>query len=120
MSNQGGASTSIRREGGRCRLIDEATLTQRLKQAEADLESTKASNRLQTLNVRTRDLFKQNSFRNRNSTTPRPNWRNPCHDADADRSGGKRPLIFPLHDYRTIDGMVLDRKTDKDARSTPA
>ena len=49
---------SVVKKGDILALIDEATPTQRLKQAEADLESTRANNRLLQINAdRTRDLF---------------------------------------------------------------
>ena len=49
---------SVVKAGDVLALIDESTPTQRLRQAEADLESAKANNRLLALNVeRTRELF---------------------------------------------------------------
>src|SRR4051812_10596067 len=51
---------SIVKAGDVLARIDESTPTQKLKQAQADLESTKATNKLQQLNVdRTKELFEK-------------------------------------------------------------
>ncbi|MEO6245155.1 MAG: efflux RND transporter periplasmic adaptor subunit [Opitutaceae bacterium] len=106
---------TVVKKGDILALIDEATPTQRLRQAEADLESTKANNRLLQINAeRTRDLFAKNlvsqqeldnieaqlaqsaaSLLTRNATV---------ENAKLDLS--RCTITAP------IDGMVLDRKTD--------
>lgn len=96
--------------------IDEATPTQRLKQAEADLESTKASNRLLQLGAeRTRELFgkKLVSQQELDSAEAQLSQSNATlltrtaavENAKLDLS--RCTIVAP------IDGMVLDRKTDK-------
>lgn len=107
---------SVVKAGDVLALIDESTPTQRLKQAEADLESTKASNRLQQLNVeRTRELFKQKLVSQQE-----------LDNVDAQLAQSNATLLTrtaALENARLdlsrctitapIDGMVLDRKTDK-------
>jgi HlyD family secretion protein len=97
-------------------LIDEATPTQRLKQAEADLESTRASNRLLQLNVeRTKELHGKNlvsqqeldnveaQLAQSNATLLTRNAAVANAKLDLERC----TILAP------IDGMILDRKTDK-------
>jgi len=97
-------------------LIDESTPIQRLKQAEADLESTKASNTLQKINVqRTRDLFEkklvsQQELDNIEAQLAQSNATLLTRDAavanaklDLERCTIRSP----------IDGIVLNRQTDK-------
>ena len=107
---------SVVKAGDILALIDEATPTQRLRQAEADLESTKANNRLISLNVeRTRELFakklvSQQELDNAEAQLAQSNasllTRNAAvENAKLDLS--RCTITAP------IDGMVLDRKTDK-------
>ncbi len=96
--------------------IDESTPTQKLKQAEADLESTKASNKLQQLNVeRTRELFQkklvsQQELDNAEAQLAQSNATLLTRNAAVEnaRLDLERTVITA-----PIDGMVLDRKTDK-------
>ncbi len=107
---------SIVKAGDVLALIDEATPTQRLKQAEADLESTRASNRLQQLNVeRTRDLFKQKlvsqqELDNIEAQLAQSNASMLTRTAAVENS---RLDLSRCTITAPIDGMVLDRKTDK-------
>lgn len=97
-------------------LIDESTPIQRLKQAEADLESTKASNTLQKINVqRTRDLFEKKlvsqqeldnveaQLAQSNATLLTRNAAVANAKLDLERCTIRSP----------IDGIVLNRLTDK-------
>ncbi|MEY4940843.1 MAG: Macrolide export protein MacA, partial [Verrucomicrobiota bacterium] len=96
--------------------IDESTPTQRLRQAEADLESTKASNQLTKINVqRTRELFEkklvsQQELDNVDAQLAQSNatllTRNAAV-ANAKLDLERCTITAP------IDGIVLDRKTDK-------
>ncbi len=107
---------SIVKAGDVLARIDEATPVQRLKQAEADLESTKATNKLQQLNVdRTRELFEkklvsQQELDNVEAQLAQSNatllTRNAAV-ANAKLDLERTVITAP------IDGMVLDRKTDK-------
>ena len=96
--------------------IDEATPTQRLKQAEADLESTKASNRLLVLGAeRTRELagkklVSQSELDNAEALLSQSNATMLTRTAAVENAKldlSRCTIIAP------IDGMVLDRKTDK-------
>ena len=96
--------------------IDEATPTQRLKQAEADLESTKASNRLLQLGAeRTRELsgkklVSQSELDNAEALLAQSNATLLTRTATVENAKldlSRCTIIAP------IDGMVLDRKTDK-------
>ncbi len=96
--------------------IDESTPTQRLRQAEADLESTKASNKLIQLNVaRTQELFEKKlvSQQELDSSTAQLAQSNAslltreATVANAKLDLERCTIVSP------IDGMVLDRKTDK-------
>lgn len=96
--------------------IDESTPTQRLRQAEADLESTKASNQLLRLNVdRTRELFgkklvSQQELDNVEAQLAQSNAQLLTRNAavaNAKLDLERTVITAP------IDGMVLDRKTDK-------
>ncbi len=107
---------SIVKAGDVLARIDESTPVQRLKQAEADLESTKATNKLQQLNVeRTRELFSkklvsQQELDNVEAQLAQSNatllTRNAAV-ANAKLDLERTVITAP------IDGMVLDRKTDK-------
>ncbi len=107
---------SIVKAGDVLARIDEATPTQKLKQAEADLESTKATNKLQQLNVeRTRELSQkklvsQQEVDNVEAQLAQSNatllTRNAAV-ANAKLDLERTVITAP------IDGMVLDRKTDK-------
>ena len=107
---------SIVKAGDVLALIDEATPTQRLKQADADLESTKASNRLQQLNVdRTRELFKQKlvsqqELDNVDALLAQSNATMLTRTAAVENA---RLDLSRCTITAPIDGMVLDRKTDK-------
>ncbi|MBL9186336.1 MAG: efflux RND transporter periplasmic adaptor subunit [Opitutaceae bacterium] len=96
--------------------IDESTLTQRLKQAEADLESTKASNRLLVLNVeRTKELFGKNlvsqqELDNIEAQLAQSNATLLTRTAAVENA---RLDLSRCTITAPIDGMVLDRKTDK-------
>lgn len=96
--------------------IDESTPTQRLRQAEADLESAKANNQLLQLNVRrTRELAEKKlvsqqeldsaeaQLAQSNATLLTRNAAVANAKLDLERTVITAP----------IDGMVLDRKTDK-------
>ncbi len=96
--------------------IDESTPTQRLRQADADLESTKANNRLLTMNVeRTRELFKkqlvsQQELDNAEAQLAQSNAQLLTRTAAVENSKldlERCTIVAP------IDGMVLDRRTDK-------
>lgn len=96
--------------------IDEATPTQRLKQAEADLESTKATNRLLQLGAdRTRDLaakklVSQAELDSAEAQLAQSNATMLTRTAAVENAKldlSRCTIISP------IDGMVLDRKTDK-------
>ena len=96
--------------------IDESTPTQRLKQAEADLESAKASNKLVQLNVeRTRELHKKNLVSQQE-----------LDSAEAQLAQSNATLLTRIATVNNakldlertvitapIDGMVLNRNTDK-------
>jgi HlyD family secretion protein len=97
-------------------LIDESTPTQRLRQAEADLESAKANNRLIQLNVqRTLELFEKNlvsqqeldnvqaQLAQSNSTLLTREAAVANATLDLERCTIRAP----------IDGIVLNRNTDK-------
>ncbi|MGH7956143.1 MAG: efflux RND transporter periplasmic adaptor subunit, partial [Opitutaceae bacterium] len=96
--------------------IDESTPTQRLRQAEADLESAEASNMLIQINAkRTRDLFEKNlvSQQELDSINAQLAQSNATLStrrasvADARLNLERTVITAP------IDGIVLDRKTDK-------
>ena len=96
--------------------IDEATPTQRLKQSEADLESTKASNRLLQLGAeRTRELsgkklVSQSELDNAEALLAQSNATMLTRTAAVENAKldlSRCTIVAP------IDGMVLDRKTDK-------
>ncbi|MDP3070103.1 MAG: efflux RND transporter periplasmic adaptor subunit [Opitutaceae bacterium] len=96
--------------------IDESTLTQRLKQADADLESTRASNRLLLLNVeRTKELFGKNlvsqqELDNVEAQLAQSNATLLTRNAAVENA---RLDLSRCTITAPIDGMVLDRKTDK-------
>lgn len=96
--------------------IDPSTPTQRLRQAEADLASTKANNQLLQLNVkRTEDLFKkqlvsQQELDNVSAQLAQSNASLLTREAavaNAKLDLERCTILSP------IDGIVLDRKTDK-------
>ncbi len=96
-------------------LIDEATPTQRLKQSEADLESTKANNRLLQINAdRTRDLFSkklvsQQELDNIEAQLAQSAATMLTRNAAVENA---RLDLSRCTVTAPIDGMVLDRKTD--------
>lgn len=96
--------------------IDPATPNQRLRQAEADLESTKASNALSKLNLkRQKELFEKNlasqaeldNAEAQVSTSNSTLLTREAALANAQLDVSRTTILAP------IDGMVLDRKTDK-------
>lgn len=96
--------------------IDPSTPTQRLRQAEADLASAKANNQLLQLNVkRTEDLFKkqlvsQQELDNVTAQLAQSNASLLTREAavaNAKLDLERCTILSP------IDGIVLDRKTDK-------
>lgn len=96
--------------------IDEATPTQRLKQAKADLASTEANNELIQINAkRTKDLFEKNLVSQQeidsiNAQLAQSNaslLTRRAAVANAELDLERTVITAP------IDGMVLDRKTDK-------
>jgi HlyD family secretion protein len=97
-------------------LIDEATPTQRLKQADADLQSAKANNRLLQINVdRTRELIakklvSQQELDNVEAQLAQSGATLLTRSAALENARldlSRCTIVAP------IDGMVLDRKTDK-------
>ncbi|HEX2853121.1 MAG TPA: efflux RND transporter periplasmic adaptor subunit [Opitutaceae bacterium] len=107
---------SIVKAGDVLARIDEATPTQRLKQAEADLASTLANNRLVVMNAtRTRDLFEkklvsQQELDNVEATLAQSEATLLTRRAaveDAKLTLSRTVITAP------IDGMVLTRATDK-------
>ncbi len=107
---------SIVKAGDVLALIDESTLTQRLKQSEADLQSTMANNRLLQMNAdRTRDLFKKNLVSQQeldNIEAQLAQSAATLLTRDAAVANAKLDLSRCTI-TAPIDGMVLDRKTDK-------
>jgi HlyD family secretion protein len=96
--------------------IDEATPTQRLNQAKADLESAKANNRLLTVNAeRQRDLFQKKLV----AQSELDNVEAQLAQSSATlltRTAAVENAKLDLERCTItapIDGMVLDRKTDK-------
>lgn len=96
--------------------IDEATPTQRLKQAEADFESAKANNRLLAVNTdRVRELSGKNlvsrsELDNSEALLAQSNATMLTRTAAVENAKldlSRCTIVSP------IDGMVLDRKTDK-------
>ncbi len=96
--------------------IDESTPTQRLRQAEADLASAEASNQLLQINARrTKELFEkklvsQQEFDSINAQVAQSNatlLTRRASVANAKLDLERTVITAP------IDGMVLDRKTDK-------
>ncbi len=97
-------------------LIDEATPTQRLKQAEADYESARANNRLLALNtdrvrgLAAKNLVSQSEVDNSEALLSQSNATMLTRTAAVENAKldlSRCTIISP------IDGMVLDRKTDK-------
>ena len=106
---------SIVKAGDVLARIDEATPTQRLKQADADLVSAEANNQLLKLNSdRTSDLFKKNlvsqqELDNVSAQLAQSNATLLTRRAAVENSKldlQRCTILAP------IDGMVLDRKTD--------
>jgi HlyD family secretion protein len=96
--------------------IDESTFVQRVKQADADLESTKASNQLLRVNLeRTKGLFKQNLV----SQQELDNIEAQLAQSNAQLLTRNAALENAKVDLSRciitapIDGMILDRRTDK-------
>lgn len=96
--------------------IDEATPTQRLKQAEADYESAKANNRLLALNtervrgLKEKNLVSQSELDNSEAQLAQSNATMLTRTAAVENAKldlSRCTIVSP------IDGMVLDRKTDK-------
>ncbi len=106
---------SVVKKGDILALIDEATPTQRLKQAEADLESTRANNRLLQINAdRTRDLFtkklvSQQELDNIEAQLAQSAATMLTRNAALENA---RLDLSRCTITAPIDGMVLDRKTD--------
>ena len=107
---------SIVKQGDVLARIDEATPTQRLRQAEADLASTEASNQLIQINAkRTAELFEkklvsQQELDSINAQLAQSNaslLTRRAAVANAQLDLERTVITAP------IDGMVLDRKTDK-------
>jgi HlyD family secretion protein len=107
---------SIVKQGDVLARIDEATPTQRLRQAEADLASTEASNQLIKINAaRTAELFEkklvsQQELDSINAQLAQSNaslLTRRAAVANAQLDLERTVITAP------IDGMVLDRKTDK-------
>jgi HlyD family secretion protein len=96
--------------------IDESTPTQRLRQAEADLESAKANNLLLKINAdRTKGLFEKNlvSQQELDSISAQLAQSNSTlQTREAAVANAKLDLERTVI-TAPIDGMVLDRKTDK-------
>lgn len=97
-------------------VIDPATPTQRLKQAEADLASTEASNQLLQINVRrTKELYEKQLVSQQEYDAINAQ----LAQSDATMLTRRAAVANAKLDLeRTIitapiDGMVLDRKTDK-------
>ena len=96
--------------------IDPATPTQRLRQAEADLESAKANNQLLVINARrTKELFdkqlvSQQEVDSNNAQLAQSNATLLTREAAV--ANAKLDLERTIV-TAPIDGMVLDRKTDK-------
>ncbi|MBC7367189.1 MAG: efflux RND transporter periplasmic adaptor subunit, partial [Undibacterium sp.] len=96
--------------------IDEATPTQRLKQAEADFESAKTNNRLLALNtdrvreLSAKNLVSQSELDNSEALLAQSNATMLTRTAAVENAKldlSRCTILAP------IDGMVLDRKTDK-------
>lgn len=107
---------SIVKQGDVLARIDESTPTQRLRQAEADLASTEASNQLIQINAkRTAELFEkklvsQQELDSINAQLAQSNaslLTRRAAVANAQLDLERTVITAP------IDGMVLDRKTDK-------
>ncbi|MBL9213127.1 MAG: efflux RND transporter periplasmic adaptor subunit [Opitutaceae bacterium] len=107
---------SIVKQGDVLARIDESTPTQRLRQAEADLASTEANNQLLKINAkRTTELFEKNlvsqqELDNINAQLAQSNaslLTRQAAVANAKLDLERTVITAP------IDGMVLDRKTDK-------
>jgi HlyD family secretion protein len=107
---------SIVKQGDVLAKIDESTPTQRLRQAEADLASTEASNQLIKINAaRTAELFEkklvsQQELDSINAQLAQSNaslLTRRAAVANAQLDLERTVITAP------IDGMVLDRKTDK-------
>lgn len=95
--------------------IDESTYVQRLKQAEADLESARANNLLIKLNAdRTQDLFKkslisQSELDNMTAQLAQSNATLLTRQAAVENA---RVDLARCTITAPIDGMILDRRTD--------
>jgi HlyD family secretion protein len=104
------------KQGDVLAIIDPATPTQRLRQAEADLESAKASNQLVQINAkRTKDLFEQKlvSQQELDSINAQLAQNNATLlTREAAVANAKLDLERTII-TAPIDGMILDRKTDK-------
>jgi HlyD family secretion protein len=106
---------SVVKKGDILALIDEATPTQRLRQAEADLESTKANNRLLQINAeRTRDLFKKNLVSQQELDSIEAQLAQSAASLLTRNAAVENAKLDLSRCTITapIDGMVLDRKTD--------
>ncbi|MES2697379.1 MAG: efflux RND transporter periplasmic adaptor subunit, partial [Verrucomicrobiota bacterium] len=96
--------------------IDEATPTQRLKQAEADLASAEASNQLIQINAtRTKELFDKKLVSQQESDSINAQLAQSNATLLTRRAAVANATLDLERTVITapIDGMVLDRKTDK-------
>lgn len=107
---------SVVKQGDVLARIDESTPTQRLRQAEADLESAKANNQLLKINAqRTTDLFAKNLVSQQevdNVSAQLSQSNATLLTREAAVANAKLDLERTVI-TSPIDGMVLDRKTDK-------
>src|SRR4051812_29035682 len=95
--------------------IDPANAEQKLRQAEADLESTKASNQLSKIgDERTRELFKKNLVSQSELDTAEAQFAQSNATLVTRTAVVENARLDLTHCIITapIDGMVLDRKTD--------
>ncbi len=107
---------SIVKQGDVLARIDEATPTQRLRQAEADLESAEASNLLIQINAkRTAELFEKNLVSQQELDSIKAQLAQSNATLSTRRAAVANSKLDLERTVITapIDGMVLDRKTDK-------
>lgn len=107
---------SIVKSGDVLARIDESTYVQRLKQAEADLESAKANNLLIKVNAdRTQELFKKSlvSQSELDSMTAQLAQSNATLLTRVAAVENARLDLARCTITAPIDGMILDRRTDK-------
>jgi HlyD family secretion protein len=107
---------SVVKQGDVLARIDEATPTQRLRQAEADLESAEASNLLIQINAkRTAELFEKNLVSQQELDSIKAQLAQSNANLSTRRAAVANAKLDLERTVITapIDGMVLDRKTDK-------